>query len=70
MTKFKSQNEVDMEDFEYNKPSVKWLDWLKATFDFSEEPQPETKDNFIVIALLFIVALAIYGFAEFITKIF
>jgi len=61
MTKFKSQNEVDMEDFNDNKPSQKWLDWFRDTFDLSEDGKVYFWIDVIgisVFTLVFVVLIA------------
>lgn len=69
MTKFKSQNEVDMEDFNDNKPSQKWLDWLYQTFDMSEEENDGKTAFWIAMGLLVITSLALYGLVESISSL-
>lgn len=61
MPKLKSQNEVDMEDFNDNKPSQKWLDWLRDTFDLSEDSEVYFWVDVIgisVFTIVFVVLIA------------
>lgn len=66
MTKFKSQNEVDMEDFNDNKPSQSSINWVGEVFDLSESSKG---DFWAGVILLIITLLALYGVWDVVSKI-
>lgn len=64
--KLKSQNEVDMEDFNDNKPSQSFINWVGEVFDLSESGKG---DFWAGIALVVITLLALYGLVESISSL-